>query len=76
MNWGNLQRTATRGGKRGPGAGARDAGETPAKGMGAAWKEVSLSKEGDQLQCRHFSACSGCEFDRSFDATPVMVDSR
>ncbi|CAN0564697.1 unnamed protein product, partial [Ectocarpus sp. 12 AP-2014] len=29
-----------------------------------------------ELKCRHFKACAGCEFDRRFDETPIMVDSR
>lgn len=83
MNWNNLGRSGGGGGKRGK-TGRRGAGAaTPhgavveeAAGMDAAWKETMLPKEGDELRCKHFKACAGCEFDRRFDETPIMVDSR
>lgn len=68
MNWGKLGR----GGKGGKGGAA----EATAAGLDAAWKETSLPKEGDMLKCKHFKVCPGCEFDRRFDETPIMVDSR
>lgn len=88
MNWGNLGKSGG-GGKRGGGAGGRrGAGSSygsgaaggataeQAAGLDAAWKERFLPKEGDELKCKHFKACAGCEFDRRFDETPIMVDSR
>ncbi|CAN0489182.1 unnamed protein product, partial [Ectocarpus sp. 12 AP-2014] len=90
MNWGNLGKSGG-GGKRGkagrgqagpssssysdPAAGAAAASEDAA-GLDAAWKEAALPRAGDELKCRHFKACAGCEFDRRFDETPIMVDSR
>ncbi|CAM9562748.1 unnamed protein product [Scytosiphon promiscuus] len=49
--------------------------QQPASGLDAAWKETFLPREGDELKCKHFKVCSGCEFDRRFDETPIMVDS-
>lgn len=90
MNWGNLGKSGGGGGKRGkagrgqsgrssssyggPAGGA--GGSRDAAGLDAAWKEAALPKAGDELKCRHFKACAGCEFDRRFDETPIMVDSR
>lgn len=90
MNWGNLGKSGGVGGKRG-GAGGRGGGGSSsyggggaaggataeqAAGLDAAWKEKLLPKEGDELKCKHFKVCAGCEFDRRFDETPIMVDSR
>lgn len=80
MNWGNLGKTAGAAeGRRGQGGGrgmARMGAAVTAVGLEAAWKDTTLPKEGDMLQCRHFKSCSGCVFDRGFDQTPIMVDSR
>lgn len=88
MNWGNLGKSGGRGKRRGKGGrgGAGEAfssggagtaaAEREAAGLDAAWKETLLPREGDELKCKHFKACSGCEFDRRFDETPIMVDSR
>lgn len=87
MNWDNLGKSG-RGGSRRRGGGGRGgaggshygvgegAAEEAVAGLDAAWKETTLPREGDELRCKHFKVCSGCEFDRSFDATPIMVDSR
>ncbi|CAN0396116.1 unnamed protein product, partial [Ectocarpus sp. 8 AP-2014] len=91
MNWGNLGKSGGGAGKRGkagrgqagpssssyggPAGGAAAASEDAA-GLDAAWKEAALPRAGDELKCRHFKACAGCEFDRRFDETPIMVDSR
>ena len=77
MNWGKLGKGG-RGGGRGGGAGRGRGGAAGAVAVGldAAWKETSLPKEGDELKCKHFNVCAGCEFDRRFDETPIMVDSR
>lgn len=92
MNWGNLGKSGGGGGggKRrkagrgqvGPsyssygGPAGGEAALEDAAGLDAAWKEAALPKAGDELKCRHFKACAGCEFDRRFDETPIMVDSR
>lgn len=79
MNWGNLGKSGRGNGKRGGGGrGGGRGGAAGAMGTGldAAWKEASLPKEGDMLKCKHFNVCPGCEFDRRFDETPIMVDSR
>lgn len=78
MNWGKLNRVSKGGGRRGAngGRGAGGAVDAATAGLDAAWKDISLPKEGDVLQCKHFNVCSGCEYDRRFDETPMMVDSR
>lgn len=75
MNWGKLGRGGRGGGRGGAGGGGRGAAAAGV-GLDAVWKETSLPKEGDELKCKHFNVCSGCEFDRRFDETPIMVDSR
>eukprot|EP00752_Nemacystus_decipiens_P008520 g7609.t1 len=83
MNWDNLGRSDGGGGgvkrgkvgRRGGGAVSSHGTVEAAAGMDAAWKETVLPKEGDELQCKHFKACSGCDVDRRFDETPIMVDS-
>lgn len=83
MNWDNLGKSGGGGGgkrgkagRRGGGAMSAHAAVDEAAGMDAAWKETVLPRAGDELQCKHFKACAGCEFDRRFDETPIMVDSR
>lgn len=75
MNWGNLGKSGRGNGKRG-GGGRGGAAGAMGTGLDAAWKEASLPKEGDMLKCKHFNVCPGCEFDRRFDETPIMIDSR
>lgn len=79
MNWKNLGRTGGAAEGRGQGGGRGMTGmgaAVTAAGLQAAWKDTTLPKEGDMLQCRHFKSCSGCVFDRGFDQTSIMVDSR
>ncbi|CAM9744098.1 unnamed protein product, partial [Hapterophycus canaliculatus] len=72
-----------KGGGRGGGGGSGQASfssgataeERAASGLDAAWKETLLPRQGDELKCKHFKVCAGCEFDRRFDETPIMVDS-
>ncbi|CAM9934407.1 unnamed protein product, partial [Ectocarpus sp. 4 AP-2014] len=59
----------------GPAGGAAAASEDAA-GLDAAWKEAALPRAGDELKCRHFKACAGCDFDRRFDETPIMTKHR
>lgn len=73
MNWQKLGKGG--GGQRGAGAGKSAAEAAEEARFEAAWKKKSLPKSGDMLQCDHFKTCSGCEFDRRFDETPIMVDS-
>lgn len=76
MNWGKLNRAEKRGNSKKWRDGRGAKGDASAEGVEAARKSITLPKKGDELQCRHFSSCSGCEFDRGFDESPVMVDSR
>lgn len=75
MNWGKLGKAAGQHG-RGRGGSAGGGSETASEGLEAAWKDTTLPIAGDLLQCKHFKVCPGCEFDRRFDETPIMVDSR
>ena len=78
MNWGRLGREDRGGGGQGRASqgGRREERGAAIRDRNVPWKETAPPRGGDLLQCKHFKVCPGCEFDRRFDETPIMVDSR